>query len=208
MAMLLTAVAFMVAGCSSCQSGNKEQGQKTKDTVLTASVEDIIATSRQTMYGIAAGNDYRYFETNVKLVEFLDSEAQNGDFVEVTNVFQLIIPKDKGYDTKVWIIGVNLDGKIEKQYEGAFYLENFPLNDEKIDLTFKEALERLQQANVVKPHSQFAVLRKPVGPVPCNTQWIFGNSKQTVFVDAVTGDVRTSNPAFYNYHDEPIAVKP
>lgn len=202
---MLTIVAFMASGCGSCQSEKAKQEQK--DTVITASVEDIIATSRQTMYKIADGNGYKYFETTVKLSEFIDSESQNGDFVEVTNAFQLIIPKDKGYETKVWKIGVTLDGAFEKEYEGAFYLENFPLNDEKIDLTFKQALERLQQANVVKPHNQYVVLRKPVGPFPCNVQWIFGGSKDAVFVDAVTGDVRTVNPAFYN-HDEPLAVKP
>ena len=40
------------------------------------------------------------------------------------------------------------------------------------------------------------VLRKQVGPVDANPQWIFGNLHSQIYVDAVTGAVSKDNPAF------------
>jgi hypothetical protein len=51
-------------------------------------------------------------------------------------------------------------------------------------------------ANAPKPHSRQVVLRKEVGPNSINPQYIFGNFQAQLYVDAVTGDVKTKNPAF------------
>ena len=52
------------------------------------------------------------------------------------------------------------------------------------------------QTNVPKPQSKHVTLRNPVCPVAINTQWIFGNIHEQLWVDAVTGNVAISNPAF------------
>ena len=44
--------------------------------------------------------------------------------------------------------------------------------------------------------SRYVTLRNPIGPVAVNTQWIFGNIHEQIWVDAVTGDTKNSNPAF------------
>ena len=71
-----------------------------------------------------------------------------------------------------------------------------PLNDEVIKLTYEEAYDRIMQTNSPKPHSKHVTLRNPIGPIAINTQWIFGNIHEQLWVDAVTGDVKNSNPAF------------
>lgn len=209
---LMLAFAGMIVGCSSC---NKEESAdvEASDTDsafvdLTTAVDNIIGMNRERMYILAKGGDYRYFETDVKLVDFLDSEQQDGDVAEVVSVFQVVINDSVGYDTQVWMIGVGENGPKEVLYDGAFYLENLPLNDGPTEFSFEQALDRLMRANVVKPHSRYVVLRKPLGPKPCNAQWIFGNKNQSVFVDAVTGDVRTTNPAFDNYVGGPLGEWP
>ena len=75
-------------------------------------------------------------------------------------------------------------------------MEDFPLNDEAIVLTFTEALDRVLAANYPKPHSKYVVLRKEIGPKAANPQYIFGNLKSQLYVDATTGAVSDSNPVF------------
>ena len=54
----------------------------------------------------------------------------------------------------------------------------------------------MYEANIPKPHSKNVVLRKEIGSLDANPQYIFGNSQAQVYVDAVTGEVRGYNPAF------------
>ena len=227
---LLAIVSIMATGCSSCQSEKKKQvdGIEKVDSVahtesvvpdvaedydgvvpdITASVENIIATDRQAMYELANGTDYRFFESSIQLCENLDSEDCDGKIMSVTNVFQQIIDKGKGFDTKVLMFITTGKGTDVKVFDNAFYIENFPLNDEPMPITFEKAFERMMKANVVKPKSKNCVLRKPIGPTPCNAQYIFGNLKQQVYVDAVTGEVRTKNPAFDGYLGGPLGEWP
>lgn len=71
------------------------------------------------------------------------------------------------------------------------------LNDELISLTFKEAYQKIMEINFPKPHSKQCVLRKPLGPIDCHPQYIFGNIRSQLYVDAITGGVTDKNPAFY-----------
>ena len=54
------------------------------------------------------------------------------------------------------------------------------------------------EANCPKPHSKKCTLRKELGPngADVNAQYIFGNSEQQVYVDAVTGKVSLTNPVY------------
>jgi len=227
---LLAIVSIMATGCSSCQSEKKKQvdGIEKVDSVaqadsvvsvvaedydgvvpdITASVENIIATDRQAMYTIAKGASYRFFESDIKLCDFLDSENCDGKILSVNNVFQQIIEKGNGADTNVLMFLTTGNGTEVSIYEHAFYLENEPLNDKPMPITFEKAFERMMKANVVKPKSRNCILRKPVGPTPCNAQYIFGNRVQQIYVDAVTGEVRTKNPAFDGYLGKPLGEWP
>ena len=42
----------------------------------------------------------------------------------------------------------------------------------------------------------FITLRLPVGPVDCHPQWVVGGVYDPLFIDALTGAVSDSNPAF------------
>ena len=39
------------------------------------------------------------------------------------------------------------------------------------------------ETNIVKPHSQKVVLRRELGPIDANPQYIFGNTHEHVYVD-------------------------
>jgi hypothetical protein len=54
----------------------------------------------------------------------------------------------------------------------------------------------MMSVNFPKPHSKHVTLRNPVGPAAVNAQWIFGNIKEQIWIDAVTGEAKKSNPAF------------
>jgi hypothetical protein len=43
------------------------------------------------------------------------------------------------------------------------------------------------------------VLRKEVAPLDCNPQYIFGNKRAQLYVDAVTGEVKDYNPAYKGF---------
>ena len=78
----------------------------------------------------------------------------------------------------------------------GFWVEDYPLNNEAVCISFEEAFTKLMEANCPKPHSRHCVLRKEIGPVDANPQYIFGNSRAQIYVDATTGEVSTINPAF------------
>ena len=82
------------------------------------------------------------------------------------------------------------------------------MDKEPIKITFAEALEKLNQVNFPKPHSRYCVLRKEVGPKDANVQYIFGNSKAQLYVDAVTGEVTDLNPVFGGDLGKPLGEWP
>ena len=188
----------LFTACNSCgnaQEENVKADSTVVDSVATIDVEHVIATDRQAMY-MKAGKNYRWFETGIVLPEFLDSEDVTSNPVMVVNVFQSIIEFDKGADTWVYKFQHFEDGTILVDSVHGFWIEDMPLNEEVIKLKYTEAYDRMMQANFPKPHSKQVVLRNPVGPVTINAQYIFGNLESQIWVDAVTGDVKNSNPAF------------
>ena len=190
---LVTSLFISCAGCSS----NKED-VKLQDSVVTTAVLDVehtIATDRQAMY-LKFKDDYRWYETDILLPEFLNSENVTSDPEMVVNIFQSIVQKGKGFDTWVFKFQHFADGTVLKDSVQGFWIENNPLNEEVIKLKYVEAFDKMMQTNSPKPQSKHVTLRNPVGPVTVNTQWIFGNIREQLWVDAVTGDVKNSNPAF------------
>ena len=100
--------------------------------------------------------------------------------------FSDITPATPGYGAILWAVS---RGIIRGYDDGTFR------PDEKV--TCEQALQRLKEWNGVLPKDcNFITLRLPVGPKACNPQWVFGDVYELLFIDAVTGEVKGSNPAF------------
>lgn len=200
MGMLFTLLLGLTS-CNGCKKQTQDEPQTTStelvtnDVVATLNVEQAIAIDRQAMY-LNHGGDYRWYETEILLPEFMDAENATSDPVMIVNVFQTVIERGNGFDTWVHKYQHFDDGTVLNDSIQGFWIENMPLNDEVIKLKYTEAYDRIMQTNSPKPHSKHVTLRNPIGPIAINTQWIFGNIHEQLWVDAVTGDVKNSNPAF------------
>ena len=185
------------SSCNGCQSTPQEEpAQETTEVVAKAElvVENLVSMDRQDMFNNYA-KDYRWFETCIVLKDFLDSEDCDGTVEGVSNIFQAVVEKDNGADVFVVMYTHTADTSAVQKVN-SFWVEDLPMENEAIKLTFKQAFERVMQTNAPKPHSQHVVLRKELGPVATNPQYIFGNQRAQLYVDAVTGEVKTSNPVF------------
>ena len=200
--LLSLAISLMLmVGMSSCTGCNKAENEvaivDTTEVVCqqpaVLNVEHIVSTDRQDMF-LNYSNDYRWYETCIVLQDFLDEEC-DGTVAGISNIFQAVVEKDGGADVFV-VMYTHTPDTSAVQKVHSFWVEDMPMENEAIKLTFAEAFDKVMQANCPKPHSQHVVLRKELGPVNCNPQYIFGNAKAQLYVDAVTGEVRTSNPVF------------
>ena len=191
---LMASLAIMMSLASCKCSSDNQKPVEPAIVVDTLTVENTVSTDRQAMY-LNHGEDYRWFETGVVLKDFLDEE-NDGTIEMVVNVFQVIEAYDStSFDTFVFKYQHTLEGDAQDSVHG-FWVEDYPLNEEAVVVTFKEAYEKVMEANLPKPHTRQVVLRKQVGPVAANPQWIFGNLKSQIYVDAVTGKVSDKNPVF------------
>lgn len=183
----------------SCEGTNKnpvieKKADSTAVSQMTLSMVDhVISVDRQDMYTVHGG-DYRWFETCVEFDNYFDEES-NQNIHSIVNIFQVIVEKDKGADVTVYAY-THLADTMAVYPKMGFWIEDWPMEEEKFNLNWAEAYDRMMQANCPKPHSRQACLRKPIGPRVCNPQYIFGNLHSQVWVDAVTGEVKNSNPAF------------
>lgn len=203
--LLMLSMTLCMVSCNGCGQPKDNPSADTVlvdtalvDTIHMSNVIDIehaIAMDRQAMY-LKFGDNYRWYETDMRLPYFLDEEDVTSEPEILVNIFQSIIEEGNGFDTWVWKFQHFPDGTVLTDSIQGFWIENFPLNEEKFELTYKEAFDRMMEANFPKPHSRNAVLRNPIGPIGINAQWIFGNISEQIWVDAVTGDVKNSNPAF------------
>ena len=187
--------------CNGCGSQSQESTDSTKvdtalvDSVAVIDVEHAISTDRQAMY-LKFKDNYRWYETCIRLPYFLDSDDVTSNPEMLVNIFQSIEEFDNGADTYVWKFQHFADGTVNVDSIHGFWIEDFPLNDEAIKINYKAAFEKMLEVNLPKPHSKNVILRNPVGPVGVNAQWVFGNISEQIWVDAVTGEAKNSNPAF------------
>jgi len=203
MLTLLISLCIGFTSCNSCSGGSApEEKDSTKLTEVAdtnvhvaLNVEHAIAMDRQAMY-LKFGDEYRWFETDMRLPHFLDEEDATSEPLMIVNIFQSIVESGNGADTYVWKFQHFPDGTVLTDSIHGFWIENYALNEEVITVKYEDAFTRMMESNAPKPHSRNAVLRNPIGPVAVNAQWIFGNISEQIWVDAVTGDVQTSNPAF------------
>jgi len=184
---------MLMIGVSACTCTQQKKTSEPEAAELV--VENVISLDRQAMF-VAHGGDYRWYETGVQLKNWLDEE-NDGAIDLVVNVFQVIEKYDStSFDTFVYKYQHFSDGSVNEEGIHGFWVEDYPLENEAIKVTFKEAYEKVQEVNLPKPHTRQVVLRKQVGPVEANPQWIFGNLHSQIYVDAVTGAVSKDNPAF------------
>ena len=187
---LILMLALSIVSCNNC--GNKPEVLEVMTPELN--VENIISMDKEYMF-LHYGGDYRWFETNIVLKDYLNSEECDGTIAGLANVFQVLEEKDNGFDV-FCIFATHTKDTTAYNTQHGFYIEDFPLENDTIKLTFADAFQKIQEVNAPKPASKNCVLRKPIGPKVCNPQYVFGNTKAQLWVDAITGDVRTSNPAF------------
>ena len=184
---------MLMIGVSACTCSR--QKKDVDPAVAELVVENVVSLDRQAM-NLAHGGDYRWFETGVQLKNWLDEE-NDGSIDMVVNVFQVVEEYDStSFDTFVYKYQHFSDGTVNEEGIHGFWVEDYPLNAEAIAVTFQEACEKVQESNLPKPHTRQVVLRKQVGPKEANPQWIFGNLREQIYVDAVTGAVSDKNPAF------------
>ena len=180
-------VGLIVAGCSCSKKNPKEQ------EIAKIIVENTISTDREAM--VLKNPNYKWFETGILFEKYLDEE-NDGTISEVVNVFQTIEGDSVSFDTEVFKFQHFSDGTFASDSVKGFWIEDYPLNEEEIKVTFDSAFVLINQVNLPKPHSRYCTLRKPIGPKDCNAQWIFGNMNSQLCVDTKTGEIRESNPAF------------
>ena len=182
----MLAAALMV-GCS-CKGKKKETTAK-----ADLNVENVTTTDKEYMF-VNYGGEYKWFETCILLKDYLDGEC-DGAIAGISNVFQ--VTREKGQSADVFVVlAAHTPDVITYEEKQGFWVEDFPLEVEEVKLTYKEAFDKVMATNCPKPHSKNCVLRKPIGPKACNPQYVFGNIQAQLWVDAVTGDVKESNPAF------------
>ena len=190
----LSVLACLFMMSCSCEKNKPVDNQAVEGDSIGLNVENVTGMDRQKMFQ-DYGKDYRWFETCIVLKDYLDSEECDGTVTGVSNIFQVVAEKDKGSDVHV-VMFTHVGDSTQVDVVDSFWVEDFPMNEDAIKLTFKDAYDRVMAANAPKPHSRQVVLRKEVGPNPINPQYIFGNQTAQLYVDAVTGDVKTKNPAF------------
>jgi hypothetical protein len=191
--VFLVSMMISFSSCTNCSNQPVEKAQT--EIVSTIDVDHAIALDRQAMYANYK-DDYRWYETEILLPEFMDSDSATSDPEMVVNILQSVVERGNGADVWVHKFQHLKDGSIVHDSIQGFWIENYALNNEVIKLKYTEAWDRMMATNYPKPHSKHVTLRNPIGPIAINTQWIFGNIQEQIWIDAVTGNATNSNPAF------------
>ena len=177
----------VAAGISSCKC-TKDEGLVPEKTIAVdaAKMAEIVAEDSA---------EYVWFETEVVYDNFLDEDKPLA-VASVKSTFQENVTDSLGVNTFVYVFNHELGVEdVDPEPIHDFVIENKPLVDEEVVLTFADAVERVFETNTPTPHTRYVVLRKELGPKPgVNPQYIFGQA--LLYVDAVTGEVTDKNPVY------------
>ena len=197
MGFLLMIVSMITTGCSSCQSENNKQELIINDydgviQDFTASVENITALHRQIVFEVVGDQQINWYETRAIFNDTITFENLDDlHIVDINNVFQTFDPD------LCWQVTSNVKyGTMLPSPVPGLWIEDFDLNRAEIDLSVEDVLQRLQEWDGILPPAKQITLRKPVGPKECNAQYVIGNIAEVIWIDAVTGDIRNTCPAF------------
>lgn len=211
LSLLLAIVSIMATGCTSCQSENKKQETVYHDydgvvQDFTAGVSHIQALHRQKMYNIIqflkeqgheiALNNYQWRNSLVILNDTVT--AENIDDLHIVSIRDVFYYWSNKFGPQVQYITDHVVYGTQIPYPiSDVWIEDRDMSNAPIKLSAEEALTRLKEWNGILPKDcNFIILRLPVGPKDCNPQWTFGDVGDVLFIDAVTGEIRTWNPAF------------
>lgn len=209
--LLLAIVSIMATGCTSCQSENTKQETVYHDydgvvQDFTAGVSHIQALHRQKMYNIIqflkeqgheiALNNYQWRNSLVILNDTVT--AENIDDLHIVSIRDVFYYWSNKFGPQVQYITDHVVYGTQIPYPiSDVWIEDRDMSNAPIKLSAEEALTRLKEWNGILPKDcNFLTLRLPVGPKDCNPQWTFGDVFDVLFIDAVTGEIRTWNPAF------------
>ena len=176
--LMFMMAAVLLLGATSCNSCKRE-----KQTVGQTIVSD---------YDYMVSNydsSFVWYESQIKLGGWIDEDNPPA-IASVANVFQYFDGQPHV------IIFTHYGDRCDTARHDDIWIEDCAMEPTDVKITYDEAYEWLQKANIMRPHSKNCILREPVGPYGCNPQYVFGNIHDCVFVDAVTGAVKSENPAF------------
>lgn len=211
LSLLLAIVSIMATGCTSCQSENTKQETVYHDydgvvQDFTAGVSHIQALHRQKMYNIIqflkeqgheiALNNYQWRNSLVILNDTVT--AENIDDLHIVSIRDVFYYWSNKFGPQVQYITDHVVYGTQIPYPiSDVWIEDKDMSNAPIKLSAEDALNRLKEWNGILPKDcNFIILRLPVGPKDCNPQWTFGDVGDVLFIDAVTGEIRTWNPAF------------
>ena len=172
--------------------------------VLTA---DIQSFHRQLMYGIVQQlqEDGRTI-TPVDKYKWLYSKVILNDTVAIGNIdaLQVVCVNDafSYFDNKfglqVQYISDNVKYGTQVQWPITDALNDYKdISNAKIMISAEEAILKLKEWNDTIPKGfDFIILRLPTNNNNCNPQWIFGNGQESLFIDAVTGEIKDYDRLF------------
>jgi len=191
--MAIAMICIGMTSCNGCSAPQPTPVPEPVDSVLI--VEKTVAADMDSMNVWYGRDAYVYYESELKLSGYVDIE-DTVDIVQIINVFQ-VGETDTQEATAVQFKHIVNEKPTVRKDEG-YWLEDCPMTQPMLKLTYADAFDRYMQADIVKLHSKWCTLRRPLGPNLCMPQYIFGDNKSNgyVFVDAFTGNVSNINPAF------------
>ncbi len=187
--ILLVMIALMLIGC-----GKKERIFSSSQELV--GVEEIIKEDNTQMKKGFDSDEFKYYESYAIFDKFFDSGEDN-KIIEMCAVFQVFDnEKESGsMDTRVMIFA-HRPGSTFIDRKAGIFVENYNLCLDSIKVTFIQAYEKMMCSKLKKPRSKFCSLRRQYGEVKANPQYVFGNADEQIYVDAVTGEVKSENPVF------------
>lgn len=187
----------LLVSCTTCTNKTLE--------VSELNVTNLIQSDKQIM-NINHQDNFVWYETLILMENFLD-EDNSGEIAEISNIFQSL-GDTVNFDTTVFKFRHFSNGTSISDSISGFWIEDIPLVDSLITISYDSAFVLINKCNIPKPHSKNVVLRNPLGPFICNPQWVFGNIHSQIWVDALTGEIRESNPAFPEAFEMPLGEWP
>lgn len=197
---LFTLICVMMIGftsCNSCKNDKQDADNQKVDSVLV--VEDLQKQDAEQMTKEYA-QDYRWYETCITFAEFFDGENATEPVVNsVSNIYQYLTDVDDHSADVHVVLFAHVKDTTAVEVKQGFWVGDNPMTPDMVKVSCVDAYNKMMQANLPKPHSRQCVLRKELGPKDCNPQYIFGNVKAQVYVDAVTGAVTDKNPVYEGF---------
>lgn len=189
--ILMLSTALFIVACTGCK---KEVSSVDTPTIIN--VDSINIADNEVMTDQYGKYDLKWYECEILLNNFLNEE-NDGSIAELVNIFQVTeIVDSTSARVVVHKIQHFADGATVRDSVEGFWIENMPLCLEDIKIAYDSACILVEGVNLPKPHSRHITIRKPLGPKDCNIQYIFGNIQSQIWVDAITGEIKESNPAF------------